>query len=97
MTGLVSGRQVVAAAGTRVQLVNAAIVSTVRSVLVQALSANTGVIVVGDSQVVAAAATRRGVALTAGQSVTVDVDDLSDVWIDATVAGEGVTYLAEVA
>ncbi len=40
----------------------------------------------------AALATRRGVPLSAGDSYELGIDDLSDVYIDALVSGEGVTY-----
>lgn len=94
MASVIDGRLVVAAAGTRVQIPQAGM--TVRSIAVQALSANTGVVCVGAATVVAAVATRRGIALTAGQTVSIDTDDAGDVWVDAMVNGEGVTYIATV-
>lgn len=84
------GRTVVPVAATRVQL--GASVGPLDSVAVQALEGNTGAVVVGGNTVVAALETRRGIALSAGQVVTLATDDLSDVWLDAMVSGEGVTY-----
>ncbi len=64
-------------------------------VIIQAQTDNTGAIAVGGEGVVATIATGTGIILYAGDSITLEVDDLADVWIDALVAGEGVrfTYL----
>lgn len=62
-------------------------------VQVTAETDNTGVIVVGRSTVVAALGTRRGTPLNAGDSVTLPCDDLANVYIDATVGTDGVTFL----
>ncbi len=97
-TQLIDGNQTIAAAGTRVRLAEQA-TTTIKSIIVQALSNNTGVVVVGGSDVVAAvgahgAPTQKGIALTAGQSVAIDTDDVADVYLDATVSGDGVAWLA---
>jgi hypothetical protein len=89
------GRKVVAAAGTREQLSTSSV--GIRSVDITALSTNTAIVVVGGPTVVAAAGTRRGVALAAGQTQSYDadqdlVDDLNQVWLDAVTSGEGVSY-----
>lgn len=93
MSNIAHGRKAVTAAGTPVQIPQ----SSCRAVAVQALATNTGVVAVGGSNTVraAAAAAQNGIILSAGQSVSVDTDDSSDVWIDAAVNGEGVTYLIE--
>ena len=83
------GRKVVTAAGTAEAL---AASTACEKVDIQAELDNTGVIVVGGSTVVATAATRRGIALRAGDSYCLEVDNLADVYIDAEVNGEGVTY-----
>lgn len=79
-----SGTQTVAAAGTPVQLTTTS--TPILSVAVKALHGNTGMIYVGgpDSQ---------DCVLDAGEPVSMDVDNLTDVWIDADVNGEGVSYL----
>lgn len=87
---LLDGRSVVTTAGTRVQISTTP--TKCRGVVVTAETDNTGVIVVGGSTVVAALATRRGTPLTAGQSLGITVNDLSLVWLDATVDTDGVTF-----
>ncbi len=83
------GSKTVTTAGTAVALAASTIS---KRVTVTAGLANTGVICVGGSTVLAAAATRRGTPLNAGNSVTIEINNLSKVFIDATVGGEGVTY-----
>lgn len=92
---MASGRAVVAAGGTPVPLVAAS--KGCLSVTITALSGNTGVVVVGGADVVAAIATRKGTALEKGQSAkwsaSIDaIDDLNQVYVDAVVNGEGVSY-----
>lgn len=84
------GRQTVTTAGTAVRLLSGGSVHG-NSVCITALSTNTGIIAVGASTVVAAAGTRRGVALSAGQSVSFDCDPTL-IYIDSTVNGEGVSF-----
>lgn len=98
---LVDGRKVVATAATREPLTSSG--RAFWSLVLQAETDNTGVVVVGGSTVVAAQATRRGIALNAGDIVTItraedgpDMD-LSLVYLDVTVSGDGVTYAAGVA
>lgn len=92
-----SGRKTVTTPGTEVPLSSVSL-PLVRKVDVQAELDNTDVVVVGSGnsgsgvEVVAALATRRGIALEAGDSYTLYVNDLADVYIDAVVAGEGVTF-----
>jgi len=83
------GRKVVTTAGTAVAL---ATTTAVKRIYIQAETDNTGYIVVGASTVVASLATRRGVALDAGDSIALEIDDLADVYIDSTVNGDGVTF-----
>lgn len=90
-SNLADGLQLVAAAGTAEALV--AVSTPIRLVEIQARPENTGVVVVGASTVVAAAGTRRGIALVPGQSVALRVKDLSEVYVDAAVSGEGVSFV----
>lgn len=90
---LADNRKVVATAGTREKLSTDD--SRIVSVSVQAELNNTGVVVYGGSTVVAAEATRRGIALTAGATAHIAVAQLSAVWLDVTVNGDGVTYVVE--
>ena len=93
--GVVSGRAVVASAGTAVRLSSASVAT--RRVTVTAETDNTNPVTVGGSDVVGALATRKGVSLAAGASITFGpddgVDELSDLWIDVITNGDGVTYL----
>lgn len=84
------GRQIVAAAGTRQALLAGSM--PVLTVDVTAETDNTGVIVVGADTVVAAQATRRGTPLDAGATWTAYNVDLKDIYLDATVNGDGVTF-----
>jgi hypothetical protein len=85
-----NGRKVVATAGTAEAL---AASTAVKMVTVQAELSNTGVITIGTTTVDAAEPTRTGIALEAGDTITLDLDDLAKVYIDATVNGEGVTFV----
>lgn len=85
------GRKVVTTAGTRVQLVTSE--SFCEGVIIQALDTNTGFIAIAGSDVVAATGTRVGVVLAKNDSITIPIKDLSLVYLDATVSGEGVSYM----
>lgn len=91
-TGIGHGVKTVTTAGTDVAL---AASTVAKVVIIQAQTDNTGVIAVGASGVDATVDTGTGIALYAGDSVTLEVDNLADVFIDSTVSGEGVrfTYL----
>lgn len=88
-TGLNTGRKVVTTAGTAVAIASS---TTCKWVAITAETDNTGYIVVGDSGVIASLSTREGVPLNAGDSIVIPIDNLSDVYIDSTVSGEGVTF-----
>ena len=87
--GMVSGRKTVAAAGTAEALASD---TACEKVDIQAELDNAGVICVGGPGVIAAAETRTGNALRAGDTYCIEIDNLANVYIDATVNGEGVTY-----
>lgn len=88
-TAIGDGRKVVAAAGTAEALATS---TACKRVIIMAETNNTGVITVGGSTVVAALATRQGIPLNAGDSVTITIDNLSKIYLDTTVNGDGVTY-----
>lgn len=92
---VVSGRKTVATAGTAEPLTRTS--TSIRQVTVTAETDNTRVVTVGGSDVVNALASRKGVPLAAGASITFyaeyGVDELSDLFLDVEVNGEGVTYL----
>lgn len=91
--GFKSFKKTVAAAGTRTALGTVSL--QVHEVVVKALAANTGIIYLGDSTV----ASSNGYELSAGQSFSVpltmiprtgSVVNLTSIYIDSSVNGEGV-------
>ena len=91
ISGISDGRKEVATAGTRVALVASS--TPAKIVIITAETDNTEYIVVGGATVVAALATRQGTTLNAGDSITLEIDNLADVYLDATVNTEGVTFV----
>lgn len=89
-TGIGHGVRTVTTAGTDVAL--AASSTPAKWVTIQAQTDNTGWIAVGASGVDATEASGTGVLLDAGESITIPCDNLNDIYIDATVNGEGVRY-----
>lgn len=87
-TTVLNGQKTVTTAGTRVQVSSSSV--PVRSVCIKALHADTGKIYVGNSTVSSA----NGYELIADLSVCLDVNDVSLVYIDSSVNGEGVSYAA---
>ena len=88
---LLSGEKTVAVAGTAEAMVGAA--QRVKSVVIIAKSGNTNRVYVGGSDV---ASTTNG-GLGAGESITIEAVgwlDLSDVFLDVGVNGEGVDFYA---
>lgn len=59
---------------------------------IQAQTDNTGFIAVGGQGVDATEATGTGIELEAGDVYSLEIDNLADIYIDATVSGEGVRY-----
>jgi hypothetical protein len=62
-------------------------------VIIKALLDNTDNVAVGASTVVAAAGTARGIILAPGEVVEIRIDDLSKLYVDSRVNGEGVGYV----
>ena len=89
-TTVTDGRKVVTTAGTRVAL---AASTACKQVVITAETDNTGYVVVGGSTVVAALATRSGVPLNPGDSVALEIDNLSKVYLDSAVSTDGVTFV----
>lgn len=86
---LTDGRKTVTTAGTAVAI-RASLAC--KWVQVTALTSNTQQVNVGAGGVLAAAGTSTGTPLAAGQSTTIPVDNASKVFVDARVAGEGVSF-----
>lgn len=87
---VISGQTTVTNAGTRVALGGS---TSILGVTIKAKLINTGYIYVGNNAVTSA----NGYILSAGDIVNIDVDNLVDIFIDSSVSGEGVSYLAVVA
>lgn len=87
------GIRTVTTAGTRVQLSTSSV--SCKRLVIQSLSSNTGVMVVGSVTCVAAEATRQGVALWPTQRAEFYVNNLNLLYIDSTVNGEKAHYFYE--
>ncbi len=88
-TGIGHGAKTVTTAGTDVAL---ATTTPAKWVEIQARTTNTGWIALGAAGVDATIGSGSGVLLGAGESRTFPCDDLADIFVDATVSGEGVRY-----
>jgi hypothetical protein len=89
-TGISHGNKTVTTAGTDVALVGSS--TPCKRVTIQALTSNSGKIAIGGSGVDATIPTGTGILLSAGESYSFDIDNLTDVYIDSTVSGEGVRF-----
>lgn len=83
-TGFGSGQQLVDTAGTQEQLPDV----TCKSVTIKANIANTGNIYVGGSAVDSAT----GFVLGAGETMSLDIDNLNRLYIDSAQNNEGISY-----
>jgi hypothetical protein len=90
-TAIANGIKNVTTSGTPVQLLSSTTACT--TVIVCAKPTNTGVIAVGASTVIAASASLNSIPLMPGDSISLPINDVSKVYIDATVNGEGATFL----
>jgi len=86
-TGVVNGVKTVTTAGTAVAL---GTTQVVKGVLIKALRTNTGLIYVGSSSVSSA----NGFQLYRESAVYIDTDDIVNIYINSSVNGEGVSYIA---
>lgn len=91
MAPIFSGQKTVTAAGTAETLV-ASDTQYQGPVMIKALPANTGVMYVG--QVTGDVSSSNGMPLSAGEvCVLFNAQNLLNVWVDASVSGEGVAWL----
>jgi hypothetical protein len=88
---ITNGRTVTVSANVALALASSTVV---KEVIITAELDNTGVVVVGGSGVVSTLASRTGVPLNAGDSVTFQITNLNAISLAAVVAGDGVTYVA---
>ena len=89
-TGIGNGRATCASAGTA--NVISATTSPCKVVVFTAETDNTGAIALGGSAVDETLASRSGTPLLAGDSMSMEIDDISKVYIDSAVTGDGVTF-----
>ena len=82
-----NGQKTVTTAGTAEALASS---TAVKSVVKKALYSNTGKVYVGNSSV----GSGNGFELEPGDAVGIEIDDLSKIYIDVEVSGEGVSYIA---
>jgi hypothetical protein len=88
-TTLSGGEKTVSTSGTAEALGTTLVI---KSLYIRAKAANTGYVYVGDSNV--DKTTSQQLVLSAGESVSMDISNRSTVYIDVSVNGEGVDYLA---
>lgn len=81
-----NGQKAITTAGTAEALGAS---SAIVSVTIKALQANTGNVYVGTASV----DSTNGYVLDAGESVSLDIDNIADIYLDVDVNGEGVSYL----
>jgi len=85
-TSVTHAKVPVPTAGVRVQLAT----NTAKAIVVKALAANTGIMYVGGSTVSAA----NGFPLAAGDTVALDINNTNVIWVDASVNGDSVNWMA---
>ena len=90
---IVAHKELVTTAGTAVQLPSV-IIPYDKEVSIKAPSTNTGTIYIGNSKLEAEDHTM-GYPLTASEAIEYKIKNLNQLWIDATVAGEGVVWTVE--
>lgn len=86
-TGILNGRALVTTSGVPFQLAGQ---QSVKSVTIKALQANTAKVYVGASGILPS----NGFSLAPSDTVSLDIADLSTVWVDGDVTGDGVRYIA---
>jgi hypothetical protein len=96
-TTLEDGLKVVTTAATRVRLTTVSEFAA-KSVIIQALNTNEGIIVVGAVTVVAKAGShatpeQRGIRLEKNQLISFDIVDPTQIWLDTDKSGDGVSYV----
>ena len=88
---IVSARTVVPNAATRVRLSTASV--EIFRIDVSADLGNTNPMLLGSSDVVAASGSQKGVVLIPGNSpITVYIDNLNKLYVDAQTDGDAITY-----
>lgn len=94
---VVSGQKTVTAAGTAEQLTTTGLSCT--RIIIQALAGNGGAIYIGNDgadDVTSANGFILGATEGANDRIELSVADPAQIWVDAAVNGEGVSWIAEV-
>ena len=81
-----NGVQTVTSAGTAVQLAST---NAIKTITIRSFSTNTGLIYVGNSSVSSA----NGYQLSPQETVSLDIANISTIWIDTSVSGSSVSYI----
>jgi hypothetical protein len=84
-----SGKKIITTAGVKETLVSSS--TPCKEVLVMALPTNTGEIWVGDANV--SASDKIGIVLYKGDAISIQIDNLQKIYLDATVDGDGVSFI----
>jgi hypothetical protein len=84
-----SGKKIISTAGVKETLVSSS--TPCKEVLIMALPDNTGEIWIGDNNV--SASSKIGIVLYKNDAVSIQIDNLQKIYLDATVDGEGVSYI----
>ncbi len=87
---MASDRKVVASSATAEHLTSAPYPCS--AVYIQAETDNTGIIMVGGSNIAHAQTTRIGIVLNPSDIYPMRCRDLYDIWVRSSVNGDGVTY-----
>lgn len=96
---ILSGQKIVVTAGTPLQLASA-VGTRCKRLVITPFSGNTGAIAIGGTAATTVAAVAIGsqkgwVAVKAASALELYDVDLSTLWVDASVSGEGISYIAE--
>ncbi len=87
--GVVAGHCNVATAGTQVRLISGDLVVPVRGVYITGKEGNTGPMYIGSADVSAT----MGYCISVDTTTFLPVTSLFDIWVDAGVSGNGVSYI----
>lgn len=89
-----TGQKDITSDGTAEQLDNVSIPAGYRAILV-AKPGNTGYVYLGNSKANAESSSVRFDRLGAGDSIPLQITNLNLVWVDVSVAGEGISWFVE--
>jgi hypothetical protein len=88
---IISGRKVITSAGVPVQLLSEE--TYCYKIHLSADTGSNGIIVFGDSSIVATEGSQQGAVLIGGNPpIEIIIDDVSKVWVDGVVNGDAVTF-----